>query len=82
MLRVSTIIVMMPILGHKTVPVQIKAGLSLVIALLIFPFVKQTIPAISPDLIPLIFQMAGEVMVGLIIGFAVKIVFTGIQYAG
>ncbi|MBN1547375.1 MAG: flagellar biosynthetic protein FliR [Syntrophaceae bacterium] len=82
LLRVSTIIVMMPILGHKTVPVRVKAGLSLIISFLIFPFVRQTIPAISPNLIPMIFQMAGEVMIGLILGFAVKIVFTGIQYAG
>jgi flagellar biosynthetic protein FliR len=82
LLRVSTIIVMMPILGHRTVPARVKAGLSLIISFLIFPFVRQAIPAISPHLIPLIFQMAGEVMIGAIIGFAVKIVFTGIQYAG
>jgi len=82
LLRVSTILVMMPILGHKTVPVRIKAGLSLVITFLIFPFVRKVIPAVSPDFIPMILQMAEEVMVGVVIGFAVKVVFTGIQYAG
>jgi len=82
LIRVSTILVMMPILGHKTVPIRVKAGLSLVITFLIFPFVRKVIPSVSPDLIPMILQMAGEIMVGIVIGFAVKVVFTGIQYAG
>lgn len=82
MLRVSAMVITMPIIGHRSVPVRIKASLSLVLAFMIFPFVGKQMPAISPDFIPLVLQMAGEVMVGLIIGFTARFVFTGIQFAG
>ncbi len=82
LLRISAMIVTIPVIGHRSVPVRVKAGLSLILAFVIFPFVGKQMPAISPDLIPLVLQMAGEVMIGLIIGFTARFVFTGIQFAG
>lgn len=82
LLRVSAMIVTIPVIGHRSVPVRIKACLSLIMAFLIFPFVSRQMPAISPDLFPLVMQMAGEVMIGLVIGFTARFVFTGIQFAG
>ena len=80
-IRVSAIVVMLPILGDRSTPVRIKAGLSLLIALLVIPFVKM--PAgLSEDLFSLGMKMGGELLIGVILGFAGRLLFEGIQMAG
>jgi flagellar biosynthetic protein FliR len=80
LLRVSSIVVIMPILGNRTVPVRVKAGLSLVIAFLLFPFVQLHAPPL--EILPLALRMAGEIMIGVTIGLAGRLVFAGVQLAG
>lgn len=80
LLRVSAIVATMPILGNRTVPVRVKGGLSLLIVFLLFPFVK--LHTTSPDILPLALKMAGEVMIGITMGFAGKLIFSGVQLAG
>ncbi len=80
LLRVSSIVVIMPILGNRAVPVRVKAGLSLLIAFLLLPFVKLHAPPL--EILPLALRMAGEVMIGVTIGLAGRLVFAGVQLAG
>ena len=80
LLRVSSIVVTMPILGNRTVPVRVKGGLSLMIVFLLFPFVKLHISPL--DMLPLALGMAGEVVIGVIIGLTGRLVFAGVQLAG
>ena len=79
-LRVSAIVVTMPIFGTGSAPARVKAGLSLMIALLVFPFVEITPP--PTEVLTLVLRMIGEVMIGIIIGFAVRLIFAGVQLAG
>jgi flagellar biosynthetic protein FliR len=79
-LRVSAIIIVIPILGNTTVPLKVKGGLSIIIAFLIFPFVHY--PVTSFEVIPLALKMAGEVLIGIIIGLTGRLLFAGIQLAG
>ncbi len=79
-LRVSAIVATMPILGNRQVPIRVKGGLSLVIAFLIFPFVELHTP--PPDILLLVLRMAGEIMVGITLGFAGRLLFAGVQLAG
>ena len=79
-LRVSAMVVTIPILGNRAVPVRLKGGLSLMIAFLLLPFVEFSVP--SFEILPLIWAMAGEVMIGIIIGLAGRLVFAGVQLAG
>ncbi len=80
-IRVSAIVVMLPILGDRTTPARIKAGLSLLIALLVVPFVER--PAgVTEDLFSLGLKMGGELLIGVILGFAGRFLFEGIQLAG
>ena len=79
-LRVSAIIVTMPVFGTGSAPVRVKAGLSLMISFLIFPFVTITPP--PPEIVSLVLRMVGEVIVGVIIGFAGRLIFAGVQLAG
>lgn len=79
-LRVSSIVATMPILGNRTVPVRVKGGLSLMIVFILFPFIEPNIS--SPDILSLVLRMAGEVLIGIIIGLAGRLVFAGVQLAG
>ncbi len=79
-LRVGAIVVTIPIFGSTSAPARVKAGLSLMIAFLIFPFVEMVPP--PPEILPLIVRMLGEVMIGIIIGFAGSLIFAGVQMAG
>jgi len=83
LLRVSAIIVMIPVISQATVPVKIKAALSIIIAVIIFPVVASQMPPIkNVHFIQLIFLMMGEMLIGLTIGFAARLVFAAIQIAG
>ena len=81
LLRVSTIVVLLPILGDRTTPVRVKGGLAILITVLVLPFVGR--PA-SPadDVFTLGMRMSGEILVGVVLGFASRIAFAGIQMAG
>ncbi len=79
-LRVGAIVTTMPVFGSGPAPVRVKSGLSLMIAFLMLPFVD--IPAPPQELPLLILGMAGEVMIGAIIGFAGRLIFAGVQLSG
>ncbi|MGE5843331.1 MAG: flagellar biosynthetic protein FliR, partial [Syntrophaceae bacterium] len=81
LLRVSTIVVMIPILGDRTTPARIKGGLAVFITFLVLPFVGHPASG-TDDLFTLGLRMGGEVLIGIILGFASRLAFTGIQMAG
>jgi len=80
LLRVSAMVVTIPVFGNRNVPVRAKGGLSLMIAFLLFPFIKFHLPPL--EIFSLILGMLGEVIIGIIIGFAGRLAFAGVQIAG
>jgi flagellar biosynthesis protein FliR len=80
-IRVSAIVVMLPILGDRSTPARIKAGLSLLVSLLVIPFVEKPAGP-SEDVFSLGMKMGGELLIGVILGFAGRLLFEGIQMAG
>ncbi|MEE9912672.1 MAG: flagellar type III secretion system protein FliR [Deltaproteobacteria bacterium] len=83
LLRVSAIIVTIPVISESTVPAKIKAGLSIIVAVIIFPLVVPQMPPINNmHFISLMVGMIGEVMIGVTIGFVARLVFAAIQLAG
>jgi len=82
-IRVSAIILMIPVFGDTVVPAMVKWGLSLLMALIIYPLVKSGIgPLGDLDVISLALRIAGELLIGISIGFTAKFIFAGIQMAG
>jgi flagellar biosynthetic protein FliR len=83
-LRIGAMLVMIPVVGESTVPLRVKAGLALLISLIAYPSVRMAVPTLQPqaEIIAVAAAMIGEVMIGLLLGFAAKIVFAGIQFAG
>ena len=82
MVRVAAILFSVPFLDSQSVPVMLKAGLTVAVSLLILPH----LPYAAPDLLDrpaqLIIGLAVEAAVGLMIGLIVQLFFAGIQLAG
>jgi flagellar biosynthetic protein FliR len=83
-LRISAMLVMIPVMGERSVPLRVKAGLAMLIALLVYPAIRLNMPQLRADaeIIAVALAMTGEVMIGLIIGFAARMIFAGIRFAG
>jgi flagellar biosynthetic protein FliR len=84
LLRTGACVAMFPVFGGDTVPFQVKAALSLVLAAVLFPVVRGFL---APQLLPasvmgLGVAAAGELMVGFALGFAVQMLMAGAELAG
>lgn len=83
LIRVSAIILMIPVFGDTVVPAMVKWGLSLLMALIIFPLVRSGIgPLGDLGFFPLALRIAGELLIGISIGFTTRFIFYGIQMGG
>jgi flagellar biosynthetic protein FliR len=82
LLRVASVIVLAPVLGHSVVPVQIKAGLGVFFAFVLYPVMMQRGVHVDLQLGPLVIAAMQEVMIGLAIGFVTGLIFAGVQAAG
>ncbi len=82
--RISTIVALLPVFGSWSIPFQLKVGLSLLLAVILYSSImsKGAVTAIefSPGLFILLIMK--EVMVGLAIGFVSSMLFTAVQFAG
>jgi flagellar biosynthesis protein FliR len=80
--RVGSLLMTLPVLGTATVPMQVRALLSIAISLILTPlFWSQPIPA-PENLLILGALLAKEAVLGLALGLAVLILLSGMQLAG
>ena len=80
--RIIAMIIALPFIGSSAVPGWAKIGLSFFMSLIVYPLIikNQTIPHMSfPALILAVFS---QVLIGIIFGFIVLVIFTGIEVAG
>src|ERR1700739_2153743 len=81
-IRVLALFSSMPVLGQRNVPIRVRIALSFFIALGVagtVPAGSGNVPLDSPAAILLVVQ---QVLIGLSLGFAVRIIFTAIEVAG
>lgn len=82
LVRVGALLSTMPLFGDQIVPVRVKAGLALVITLLLFPSVSPVVPTVSPDFLSLLGRMVSETLIGAAMGFSARVIFAAAQLAG
>lgn len=80
--RIATLVGTVPLFGYEAIPVQVKAGLSLLLSLLLYPLIDQSRLRIPLELLPFIIMVVNEVLIGLVIGFVMGIIFVGVRFAG
>jgi flagellar biosynthetic protein FliR len=81
-IRVLALFSSMPVLGQRNVPIRVRIALAFFIAIGVagtVPAGSGDVPLDSPAAILLIVQ---QVLIGLSLGFAVRIIFTAIEFAG
>lgn len=82
LLRVSGIMLFAPFFSNQAVPVQIRAAFALVIAYVLAPSLPFSAIPNDLDLSSITGLVAGEILSGILLGFAASCVFAGLQFAG
>ncbi len=77
--RVSGLMVSAPIFGARQIPPQSKIGLAVILSLILTPLQVSRVEALPADAVAFGFLAGREALVGLAVGFAVSLIFTGIQ---
>ena len=79
--RVLALFSALPVLGQRTVPARVRVGLALLIVVAAQASLP-AMPAVALDT-PLAFMLVLQnVLIGLTLGFAVRIVFAAVEFAG
>lgn len=79
--RVSGLMLAAPVFSSPVIPLRVRAALTVAVAMTMFPLVQARAPA-DVSLLAVVVGGVGELMIGLTIGLALSILFTGMQLAG
>jgi len=79
-LRFSAMLAVFPVFSAQNFPVQLRLALGAILALLVSAVLPN--PVLAPDLWGLAGQMAMEVGIGLMLGFASRMIFFALEIAG
>ncbi len=80
LVRIAGIISVFPILNTRTIPMPVKAGLVTMLGLVLAPIIQ--LPNMPADPVLAVAGIGSEFLIGLTIGLAVRLLFSGFQVAG
>lgn len=79
--RILALVASAPVIGNKQVPIRVKVGFAMLVTFLIAPTLSIP-PDIEASSGPGLFILLQQILVGLAMGFAMRLVFTAIDMAG
>ncbi|MBI5626184.1 MAG: flagellar biosynthetic protein FliR [Nitrosomonadales bacterium] len=79
--RILSMIGSSPVLGNKQVPKRVKIGLSVLLAILIAPAIGE-MPPVSVGSTQGILIMIQQIIIGVAMGFTMRLIFTAVEMAG
>ena len=82
LIRISIVLFLMPIFNTGSLPIQVKAAISLVLTLALWPHIALAGTDMPPHPLSLGLMLLGEMALGLIMGMVVQFLFFGIQSGG
>ena len=82
LIRVSAILVMFPFFSARVIPTLIKAGLALMITIVLFPVINEKIIKFPGTLMEMAQLILAEVIIGMILGLMVQLFFEGVRIMG
>lgn len=80
--RVAAILGSMPIFGSAQTPARVKTVLALLVTVLILPAVETTLPSNAFAPLSLGLLIANEAMLGIMMGFIARLIFTAVEFGG
>lgn len=82
LVRVSAILIMFPFFNARVIPMLSKAGLALIITIILFPVLANEM-FFFPDTVPGMFRLVvNELIIGMILGLLVQVFFEGVRMMG
>lgn len=81
-LRIGAILMTMPVFESRSIPLFLKLALAFTASITLFHLLKLQPVLMSPNLFSFSMGVVGEILIGVVIGFSVKLIFAGIQLAG
>ena len=82
LIRVSVILLMFPFFSSRVIPVLAKAGLVLIITIILFSVIDNKVVEFPDTLCGMVRMITAELIIGMILGLLVQIVFEGIRMMG
>ncbi len=79
--RILALVASAPILGNRQIPARIKIGLSLLLSVIVAPTVAVP-PDIELDSAVGLFVLVQQILVGLAMGFTMRLIFTAVEMSG
>ncbi|MFZ6755907.1 flagellar biosynthetic protein FliR [Undibacterium sp. Ji50W] len=79
--RILGMIAVAPPFGNNTIPVQIKLALGIVLSLIVAPTLP-AVPALDPVSLNGILVLSQQLIIGMGMGFVMRVVFSAIEMAG
>ncbi|HJT51707.1 MAG TPA: flagellar biosynthetic protein FliR [Nitrosospira sp.] len=81
MVRILALLAAAPVLGHLSIPVRVKIGLGILISIVLSPTVGP-LPKIELVSLHGLMVLSQQILLGLAMGFAMRIVFSAVELAG
>lgn len=82
LLRLASMIMLMPGLGDQAVPARLRIGLAFMLALVITPIVGNTLPALPNSLGEMLGIALHEIVIGLMMGTLMRVLIFAMVVAG
>jgi flagellar biosynthesis protein FliR len=79
--RVGGVVTFAPFWDHKAVSPRVRALLALLIAFIVSPVVGARMPTPPTEVLSLVLVIGGELIIGFILGFAGRLVFSALETA-
>lgn len=80
-MRISAMLIAIPVLGTRLVPTRIRIVLSMLIAILVMPLIPD-VPAVEPLSLSGLLISVQQIMIGLSMGFVLQLVLGALLVAG
>ena len=82
LVRTAVILAAMPLLGGRSVPKRIKVGLAALLSFLLMPVVSFTLAPNWLEPSNLVIALGAELLVGVVLGFAMRLILAAVELAG
>jgi flagellar biosynthetic protein FliR len=80
--RVGAMVMLLPGLGESNIPVRIKLGIALMLALIILPLHRAAYQIDLQSINPLLIMMIHEIVVGIVLGATARVTLSALQVGG
>jgi len=82
LVRVAALIGTLPLYSGGQTPMRVRAGLTIMMTLVVFPGVRHHLPQLSSGPAALLVLLGGEALLGLMVGYLARFIFTAVELGG